>query len=217
MRSQKLLGNAAVIALTISGIALTGSSALADSDLDDSTFTAFTDALEVPSDVAESLRTEYEALTDAERSEFLSAVNDDPASVFDFSETTRTVVALPDLRADQSLRGAPAAVKGYLARDSQTATVLGMPVANLTNEFKYQATSTKVTKILSCSGWYSGFGVSGSTSKSSYITGTGRGTCEVMHHMSVAVKGSPIAFNKQHRITTKLNKPTAYVATIRTV
>lgn len=216
MRTRKMIGSAAALALTIPAILLTGESAFAATDTADGEFTDFAASLEVDASVERELENAWDDLTEGQQLEFLETLRSDPASVFEISETVETVEELAEPADPVSGFQSRAAVKGYLAKDSQTASVIGIPVHTLTNEFKYEADAKKVTRILSCNGWHTGAGVSSSVSKSQYIT-SGRGTCNITHRMSFLVKGSPVTFNKQHNITTNSGKPTAYVATIRTV
>jgi hypothetical protein len=180
----------------------------------DAAFTEFIKTLGVSADTAASLQTEFDGLAGADQDEFVAAFKDDPASVIEYSESIEAVSA-PAVQEDG--RGARAATKTYLAANTQSASILGVAIATFTVELRYEASTTAVTRILSCNGWYSGLGVSSTVSVSKYISSSGRGTCDVLHRASVAFKGSPISFNKKHAIVTNNGKPSAFVATLSNV
>ncbi len=210
---EAAIGSAAAVIL-VATFGTAGPAQAADDA--EATFHEFADSLSLDPTAEAALQIRFESLNPQDQSHLLAALSTDPGSAFEVSESSQPAVAESDDRSVANLERSAVATKSYLAKDSQTVSMLGIPVHTLTLEFKYSATTASVTKILSCDGWHAGAGLADSPSRSSYIS-SGRGTCSVVHHMSFLFKGSPITFNKQHIITTNSGRPSAYVATIRTV
>lgn len=215
MLSRKNLGIWSTAAAALLGLLGAATPAQAD-ELPKDSFADFTESLGVSTATALALEAKFDSLGAVDQHALLSSLATEPDSVFDLRAESEAITAVPATPAVKGDALTATTTRGYMAKDSQTAYMLGIPVQTFTNEFKYEATSTSVTRVLSCDGWHSGVGVSDSVNRSSYIS-SGRGTCSVIHHMSFVVKGSPITFNKQHLITTNGGKPSAYVATVRTV
>lgn len=211
---KKLNAVVAVALVAVASVASAGAASAAETSQEETVFSEYVDALEVSDGVVGQLEAKFDAMSAAQQEALAAQLELDPSSVITFSAPVTTVTSVPAALKTTALS---TRATSYVAKNSISGYFLGIPVATFTNEFKYNASSTKVTSILSCKGWYSGFGLSGSTSPSSYISSTGRGTCDVVHHLSLVFKGSPVSFNKQHIITTNSGNPKSYKATIRTV
>lgn len=193
------------------GAVLGGTSAASaeTTDLPDS-FTTFVDSLGTSADTAAALEDRFESLPEDEQAAVLGAVESEPWSLIEFTPADHTVTPVgPASKASL--------LTAYVVSDSQTASFLGIPLGNFTSEYKYEATTTHVTRALSCTGWFTGFGSTSVTNPFDYITSTGRGTCEVFYNMSFVFQGSPMTYVKLHNITTNLNDPTTAVITLKTV
>ncbi len=209
---NKLSAAAAVVVAAALSLSGAGAANAEETPRNDAAFIEVVEALGLTFDVQAEIEARFDALPNTEQDAILAQAETDPASLVQFSEPVRSVTV-----ADGGGVSARAAVKSYLAKDVVNGTFLGVTVGSFTNEFKYNANTSNVTSILSCKGWFSGFGLSGSTNASQYISNTGRGTCDVVHNLSFVIKGSPVTFNKQHTITTNSGSPVGYKATLKTV
>lgn len=192
-------------------------------------------ALEVSPSIEEAFEQEFLALDAEAQDSFIAALQEDPLSVIEFGDAVTEpipVSALAPGTASQSQRGEiltalyvsandplgsqTVAVKAYGLRNVQLVQMLGVTFGSFTLEFKYEANTTAVTRNLHCDGWWSGYGLSGSTKESQYVSG-GRGTCSARHSMSVFFKGFPLTFNKLHTVSTIAGKPKSVTGYIKTV
>lgn len=172
-----------------------------------STFEAFVDGLGLETSAQNELKDRFEALTPKEQVDLLRR----PEALLTFGKPTIE----GDATSTQTMMAA-AAVTTRGVTNKQPVQVLGLTVGTFTSRYTFQATSRNVTRNLECTGWWSGFGLAGTSSASNYIS-SGRGTCNVRHQMSYLLKGSPIQFNKLQSIVTVAGDPRRAIATIRTV
>ncbi|KJL21788.1 hypothetical protein [Microbacterium foliorum] len=212
MEYQKL--SRITVAVAVSAAMLLGGSsgAMAATNTSvDEDFSEFAASLGVTPEVEGELQTGFDKLSLTDQESFLSRTESDPKSVvrFESSVRVRELEATPQVQAR-----AAAAVKTYQAKDTVTASILNVNVGSFTTDFKYEANTTKVTRVLTCKGAWAGFGLTGSSSASNYITSGGLGACEVIFNMNVVIKGSPISFAKQHVIKTHSGNPGRYTATL---
>lgn len=213
MNRKKTAGaflTAVVASMSLLGVAAPASASTQDpgaSDIGD-----FAEALHVPQGAESAIESAFGALTAEEQDDVLNALATDPASLIEYGEATTTTAPGSDARS-VSARAAGTAV---VATNTVTAYLLGIPIGNFNIQFKYYVTSTTVTGIIDCQGWFNGIGVTDSVRESSYVI-SGRGTCNARHTMNFIFKGSPISWNKLHTVTTKSGSPRALAGSLSNV
>ncbi len=139
---------------------------------------------------------------------------EDPFSLLEFTSTSEAVTAESPTT---TARSAAARASVLEINNTQNAQFLGVTLATLNLNYRYEANSSKVTRNLSCNGSFAGFGLTGSSSPSSYVSSNGRGTCQVRTSINAVFKGSPIQFTKLHSFTTAAGNPRTGTATISNV
>lgn len=218
IKNKTTLSTAFVLALAISGFASDAVHA-ATSPSEHEIVGEFIEALGVSPDVSQQLEEKYFSLPPTEQAAVAVQIAEDPASSLVFQDNARSVTALRIAEASSPRSGTSsvraAAPTSYKAADTVTGYFLGIAVGSFTTEFKYNLSAAKVTSVLECKGRFTGLGLAGDASPSSYISSGGRGTCEVTFKMSLVIKGGPVQFNKLHNITTNSGSPKAYTATLK--
>lgn len=213
MKKKTTLSAAAALALALSAFA-GGTANAATISSNDEVVSDFVDGLGLSPTVSQQVEAKFSSLSATDQAAIAAQITKDPGSLLVFGDSVRTVTAQPVASGTTARVAAAAAVTSYKATDTVTGYFLGIPVGSFTTDFKYNASSTKVTSILECKGRFSGFGLTGDSSSSSYISSTGRGTCEITFKMNIVIKDGPFQFNKLHNITTNSGNPKGYKATL---
>jgi hypothetical protein len=168
-------------------------------------FSEFVALLAVSPELAVALQEKFDALPMDAQKAFLA----DPESLFTIGESDSSTAVVSELSVS-------AVLTTWRVTNNQPVQVLGLTVGNFHLTYTYDATATAVTRNLECFGSWSGFGLSGSSSPSSYISG-GRGTCNVRHQMTYLFQGSPFQFTKLHTVTTVAGDPSRVTGSISNV
>jgi hypothetical protein len=194
-----------VITAALLLVGLPAQAATTEVDSTEAEFSEFVELLAVSAELDVALQEKFDVLPLEAQKAFLAA----PESVFTIgeSDTSTAVVSKPS---------ASAVMTTWRVTNNQPVQVLGLTVGNFHLTYTYDATATAVTRNLECFGSWSGFGLSGSSSPSSYISG-GRGTCNVRHQMTYLFQGSPFQFTKLHTVTTVAGDPSRVTGSISNV
>jgi hypothetical protein len=181
-------------------------------------FSEFADSLHTSPGRERALEAAFADLGPEAQGAFLDQLSEDPAEVFQVEEvsTSATPVAMTKTAGPRIVAASARGTRALKAAHTADVRVLGIVVGRFGIDYRYEATSTDVIRTLACSGWWDGFGLTGSAKETSYVA-RGRGTCSVRHSMSVVIKGSPISFTKLHTLTTASRNPKQFAGSITSI